>query len=215
MNLVRNIGMAVYNHSTLNYYNENSLKEAEIYECADVTQLHHFLSSGLKPGGRLLELGCGSGRDAAFMISQGFKVLATDGCASMVDQAKRLHPELLGQVIDLKLPEGLSNALGVFDGVYAIAVLMHLSTQEIERTISAVNFLLATKGRFVFSVPILRDDVTTDGFDAKGRRFTALSPDGWKYLCLKHNMQIVRTMICEDGLERDGIVWMNCMAMKQ
>ena len=202
-------------HSTLNYYSQNSLKVAERYESADVTQLHDFLSSSLEPGGRLLELGCGSGRDAAFMVSQGFKVLATDGSVSMVEQTKLHHPELATHAVHLKLPDGLSNELGIFDGIYAVAVLMHLSVQEIESTISAVNSLLSAKGRFVFSVPARRNDVITNKFDAKGRRFTTLSPDGWKNLCLKHNLQIIRTMISEDGLGRGGIVWMNCLAEKQ
>ncbi len=201
-------------HSTLKYYNQNSLKVAERYESADVTQLHDFLSSSLEPGGRRLELGCGSGRAAAFMVSQGFRVLATDGSASMVEQAKLHHPELAAHVVHLKLPEGLSSALGVFDGIYAVAVLMHLSSQEIENTISAVNCLLAARGRFVFSVPARRDDVITNEFDSKGRRFTTLSPDGWKDLCLKCNLQTIQTMISEDGLGRNGIVWMNCLAEK-
>jgi cyclopropane fatty-acyl-phospholipid synthase-like methyltransferase len=206
--------MSVMGHSTLNYYSQNSLKVAERYESADVTQLHDFLSSSLEPGGRLLELGCGSGRDAAFMVSQGFRVLATDGSASMVEQAKLHRPELAAHVVHLKLPEGLSSALGVFDGIYAVAVLMHLSIQEIENTISAVNCLLAARGRFVFSVPARRDDVITNEFDSKGRRFTTLSPDGWKDLCLKCNLQTIQTMISEDGLGRNGIVWMNCLAEK-
>lgn len=184
------------------------------YESADVTQLHDFLSSSLKPGGKLLELGCGSGRDAAFMVSRGFKVLATDGSASMIEQAKRHHPELAGHMAHLKLPDGLSNKLGVFHGIYAVAVLMHLSVQEIESTISAVHSLLAAKGRFVFSVPALRDDVMTNEFDSKSRRFTALSPEGWTDLCLKCNLQIVRTMISKDGLRRGGVAWLNCLAGK-
>lgn len=200
--------------STLDYYNQNSLSVAERYESAEVIQLHDFLSAGLKPGGRLLELGCGSGRDAAFMVRQGFKVLATDGSPSMVEQAKHHHPELVGHVVHLKLPGGLSNELGKFDGIYAVAVLMHLCVKEIENTISAVNTLLIPKGRFVFSVPVLRDDAVTKEFDSKGRRFTALSQNGWKDLCRQHNLQIIRTMICQDGLGRGGIVWMNCLAEK-
>ena len=200
--------------STLNYYNQNCLTVAERYESADVTQLHDFLSTSFNPGGRLLELGCGSGRDAAFMVRRGFRMLATDGSAPMVEQAKKYHPELAGHVIHLKLPDGLTSELGVFDGVYAVAVLMHLSPKEIESTISAVNSLLVPGGRFVFSVPARRDDVMTKEFDAKGRRFTALSPDGWTDLCLKHNLKIVRTMISEDGLGRDGVAWMNCLAEK-
>jgi hypothetical protein len=79
---------------------------------------------------------------------------------------------------------------------------------------SAVTSLLAAKGRFAFSVPARRDDVITNEFDSKGRRFTALSSNEWKTLCLRSNLQIVRTMISEDGLGRGGIVWMNCLAEK-
>ena len=199
-------------HSTLNYYNQNALNAAERYESADVTQLHDFLSAGLKPGGRLLELGCGSGRDAAFMVRQGFHVLATDGCAAMVEQVKHHHPELVGHVVHIELPDGLSNDLGPFDGIYAIAVLMHLTVEKIEWTIRAVHSLLRPTGRFVFSVPVLRDDVMTNEFDAKGRRFTALPQDGWKDLCRQHHLKIVRAMICQDGLGRGRVVWMNCLA---
>lgn len=206
-------------HSTLNYYTQNALKAAQRYESADVTQLHDFLAAGLKPGGRLLELGCGSGRDAAFMAGRGFRVVATDGCASMIEQAKRHHPELGKHMFKLTLPDGLSNefmpGLGVFDGIYAVAVLMHLSVPQIEHTVSAVNSLLAAKGRFVFSVPTRRNEFIADAFDSKGRRFTTLSPDGWENICLKHNLQIVQTMISKDGLGRDGIVWMNYMAQRR
>ena len=65
-------------------------------------------------------------------------MLATDGSASMVEQAKLHHPEIAAHVIYLKLPDGLSSALGVFDRIYAVAVLMHRPMQEIESTISTV-----------------------------------------------------------------------------
>jgi cyclopropane fatty-acyl-phospholipid synthase-like methyltransferase len=180
--------------STLNYYNQNSLNATKRYESGDVTQLHNFLSAGLKPGGRLLELGCGSGRDAAFMVSLGFKVLATDGSAAMVEQAKIHHPQLAEHIVPLKLPDGLSNKLGTYDGIYAVAVLMHLSIKEIENTIFKIHPLLTAKGRFIFSVPARRGDVMTNEFDSKGRRFTALLPDEWTDLCLRCNLQIIRTM---------------------
>lgn len=200
--------------STLNYYNRKSLDVAKRYESADVTRLHDFLVSGLKPGGRLLELGCGSGRDAAFMTSQGFKVLATDGSAAMVEQAKRHHPELAKHTAHLKLPDGLSNESGPYDGIYAVAVLMHLPIKEIEKTLFKIHSRLAAKGRFIFSVPARRHDVTANEFDAKGRRFTALSPDEWTKLCQKCNLRIIRTMMSNDGLGRGAVRWMNCLAEK-
>lgn len=200
--------------STLKYYRLNAPAAAERYESANVKELHGFLMSGFSPGDRILEIGCGSGRDAAFMRKQGFTVTATDGSASMVAQACLYHPELAGNVRQLKLPEGLSVVSGRFEGVYAVAVLMHLSRKEIENSISRIYSLLTSNGKFIFSVPVERDDIERDDFDAKGRRFTAFSQDEWENLCVKYDFHIARTMISTDGLGRGGIVWMNCLAQK-
>jgi SAM-dependent methyltransferase len=41
------------------------------------------------PGGRLLELNCGTGEDATFLASRGFHVTATDGSDAMLDEVRR------------------------------------------------------------------------------------------------------------------------------
>lgn len=44
-------------------------------------------SSCLKAADCILEIGCGSGRDSAWMLSQGFDVHPTDGVVAMAEQA--------------------------------------------------------------------------------------------------------------------------------
>ena len=48
--------------------------------------LPRFLAA-LSPGARILELGCGGGRDAEAMIAAGCDVDATDGCAALAELA--------------------------------------------------------------------------------------------------------------------------------
>ena len=50
---------------TLDYYNENAEKLAELYETADMSAVHSLLLPFLPEKVSVLEIGCGSGRDAA------------------------------------------------------------------------------------------------------------------------------------------------------
>lgn len=69
--------------STLQYYEENAELLANRYNSADLSALHNILQRWLPPQGGVLEIGCGSGRDALFMKSLGCHVTALDGNPSM------------------------------------------------------------------------------------------------------------------------------------
>ncbi len=200
--------------TTLKYYEKNGKNIAERYESANVSDLHRVLNASFKLPATLLELGCGSGRDAAFMTKQGFNVTAVDGSAVMIESAMNYHPELSGCLHILQLPEGLSGRFGKFDGVFSIAALMHFSRPHIETIIQQVNSLLVSKGNFFFSVPIQRDDIRNDEFDAKGRRFTTMTKAQWLYICGQYGFEPIWSSTTKDGLERKGIAWMNCLTKK-
>jgi cyclopropane fatty-acyl-phospholipid synthase-like methyltransferase len=57
------------NASTIAYYTAHWADLVQRYESADVPDLHALLKSSFLPGSRLLELGCGSGRDDIFWLN--------------------------------------------------------------------------------------------------------------------------------------------------
>ncbi len=61
--------------STIHYYNKNADKLAELYETADMSEIHALLVRFLSEKARILEIGCGSGRDAAFLLEYLFESL--------------------------------------------------------------------------------------------------------------------------------------------
>ncbi len=75
----------------------------------------------LAPGASILELGCGSGRDAAYMESRGFAVEPTDGVPEMAAQAEAR----LGRAVRVMRFEELS-AIERYDGVVAAYSLLHV-----------------------------------------------------------------------------------------
>jgi len=86
------------NASTIHYYKTHSKNLAKRYESVVVTELHNFLKSVFPSGAKLLEIGCGTGRDAAYLLSNGFDVVATDNVQEMLESAVHHHPELLGRL---------------------------------------------------------------------------------------------------------------------
>ena len=78
----------------------------------------------------ILEIGCGEGRDAAYLLQNGYPVLATDVSTEAVKYCRKQFPEYADsfQVLDC-LTERLS---GTYDFIYAVSVL-HMLVEEKDR----------------------------------------------------------------------------------
>lgn len=100
-----------------------------------------------KPGERILDLGCGTGHLAAQIAKAGAEVIGIDQDPAMVEEARRLYPELRFETADARefTLEGLSDR--PFDAVFSNAVLHWVRPPEAAaRRIAAV---LRPGGRFV------------------------------------------------------------------
>ncbi|HEY8132115.1 MAG TPA: methyltransferase domain-containing protein, partial [Thermoanaerobaculia bacterium] len=56
----------------------------------------------LLPPGRALDLACGAGRNALFLVEQGWSVVAVDGSPVIVEKIRELHPRIDVLLIDLE-----------------------------------------------------------------------------------------------------------------
>lgn len=139
--------------ATLRYYDENSTACAERYRQADVTHLHAILQRWLKPGQRVLEIGCGCGRDAAFMAQLGCDVLATDASARMlasVPENWRKPVRYQQAAFPLSYDDRLLKQQ--FDAVVAVAMLMHVPDGELLEVLYQARSSLQDNGVLVLSV---------------------------------------------------------------
>lgn len=156
--------------NTLNYYDNHSFSLVNRYESADISEIQNLLLQTFEKNSKLLEIGCGSGRDASFMTKNDFNVYAIDGSKNMIEEAKKIHPELSEKLLHKTLPNDLEFDKK-FDGIYSIATLMHLSKSDLENTIIKIYDLLNQDGKFLMSVSLFRDDLDKNGLDDKGRFF--------------------------------------------
>jgi ubiquinone/menaquinone biosynthesis C-methylase UbiE len=170
-------------NTTLNYYNLNAKEVTQKYEDINVNKLHQKLLELLPSKGKILELGCGSGRDAAFLLTHGYDIHITDGSQRMLDHALQLHSELKGRESFLQLPGRFPFKDNSFSGVYAIAVLMHFEIAEIKDILTEISRVLTQPGYFFFSIPLKRDDLQKDCVDRYGRKYLQMSKKAWIKMC--------------------------------
>jgi len=198
---------------TLNYYETDSKNLSFRYENADVSEVQKLLLQTFEKKSKLFEIGCGSGRDASFMTKNDFYVTAIDGSKNMIEEAKKIHPELSQKLFHKTLPNDLEFNQ-TFDGIYSIATLMHLSENDLKNTLSKIYNLLNENGKFLMSVSLFRDDIDEIGFDDKGRFFLVLSFETWINLLENVGFKILDTKTNSDGLGRGGIEWLTLVAQK-
>lgn len=111
---------AAFDPATLDFY----AREAAVYTASGPDGISRHLPAflaRLPPGARILELGCGAGRDSAHMIEQGFDLDPTDGVDAMARQAAQRvgRPVRLLRFDELDIDRG-------YDAVWASASLLHV-----------------------------------------------------------------------------------------
>ena len=87
----------------------------------------------LPTGAHILELGCGSGRDAEALLAHGFDVDASDGTPAMAAEAE----QRLGRPVCIMRFDELS-AVDAYDGIWANASLLHVPRAALSKILALV-----------------------------------------------------------------------------
>ncbi len=107
---------------------------------------------------RILDLGCGAGRHAAYLSRRGFTVIGVDTAVSGLTHAAGW---LAGEGLAFNLAKADMTALparsGIFDCVVSIYVLHHNTIDRIRRAFSEIERLLVEGGMFLAIIQS-RDD---------------------------------------------------------
>ena len=141
---------------TLAHYERNAESFWQGTRDHDVRQNIEALLSHIRaqPPFRILDLGCGPGRDLRAFTERGHVAIGVDGAARFVEMARAYsgcevwHQNLLA----LRLPENS------FDGVYANASLFHVPTRELPRVLRELHATLVDGGVLFASNPRGRNE---------------------------------------------------------
>jgi SAM-dependent methyltransferase len=157
------------------------------------------------PAGRILDAGCGSGRDSAAFARRGYEVTAFDGSAVLARLASaRLGVTVLHRTFDQV------DWRDAFDGVWACASLLHLPSGELEAALKRLTLALRPGG-------ILFVSIKAGGFEGtrEGRWFTDLTEAGLGGLLRSAgNLQLVRIWTTEEARPATTVAWINALARR-
>lgn len=126
---------------TIEYYDSHSEEYIANTVGLDMADLYKPFLELLPKGGKVLDAGCGSGRDAKLFIEQGCSVLAVDASESMVKATSRLTAQSAKQ-LDLRELDFHNE----FDGIWACASLLHIPLAELDGVLTRFEKALRFSG---------------------------------------------------------------------
>jgi SAM-dependent methyltransferase len=131
---------------TSDYYNINADDFIERTLEVDMSDIYDWVLPGVQEGGRILDVGFGSGRDSLFFLAMGYDVTAMDNSESFVARGRELLPDvLLEDVRNMTFEEE-------FDLVWANASLLHLDDEGFAEAIERIEASLVPGGWFYVSM---------------------------------------------------------------
>jgi len=126
---------------TIDYYNTNARQFALGTAQVDFTETQNRFLKKLPAGSRILDFGCGSGRDTRYFLEKGYQVDATDGSVELC----KIAGEYAGIEVKHMLFQKL-DAVGMYDGIWACSSILHLTMDELADVMKKMQIALKENG---------------------------------------------------------------------
>lgn len=184
------------------HYDQHAPQLSSQYESLAFESVHAGLLDLLpSAGGLVLDVGAGSGRDAAWLAARGYQVIAVEPAGAMRELARATHPSPAIRWIDDSLPDLLQvSRLGLsFDFILLSAVWMHVAPAQRARALRKLATMLAPNGRIAISLRLGEPD--------KQRVMHPVSLAELTALARQFGLQVVHTDDSDDRLGRAAVSW--------
>jgi SAM-dependent methyltransferase len=165
--------------------------------------------AALPPGGRVLDVGCGSGwPHAARLIEQGFRVTGADSAGPLLDHARATLPT--GEWIEADMR---SMDLGdrLFDGVVAWWSLFHLSPEDQQRLLPDLAIRVAPGGALMIAVGDRHGEAIGE-WRGEPLYHGSLALDAYRALLSEAGLDPINGPLSDQPGER-GVIWLAKRAM--
>ncbi len=184
------------------WYDANAELASDRYESVTFERIHGWLADLLpKPPAAILDVGAGSGRDAAHLSTMGYDVVAVEPSARMRALARARHDDPKINWRDDRLPalkDTFSTGLS-FDVILVSAVWMHLAPTEHPRAFRKLITLLKPGGLLAITL--------REGPDDDIRGFHPVTVDELRRLATDHGAYVARESTEADQMGRGDVRW--------
>ncbi len=187
------------------YYNHNAARFFGSTVDIDMLALHEAFLVKLPTGGRILDAGCGSGRDAKAFALRGYDVTAFDASPELA----KLASAHCGFDVAARTFSDVDE-IDAYDGIWSCASLLHVADQDMSRAIGRLWRALRPDGCLYMSFKLGSGERVHGG-----RHFTDANDAtlrGW--LVAMPQVSMVESWITEDKRPDRSEQWINALVMR-
>lgn len=190
--------------STNDFYNTNAHSFAEGTLELDMSDFYSRLEIFLAPGMRILDVGCGPGRDLKY-FSKKYEAFGLEPSLELCKIAKEFSGR---EVVNSDLLSFESS--DKFDAIWACASLLHIESHKLESAFNKVSTLLKAGGFFYSSFKY----GDFEG-DRNGRHFTDLTENRFESLINSTGLIVKSHWLTSDIRPgRENEKWLNSICQK-
>ncbi len=190
---------------TIDYYNEHADEYVRSTSEIDLSHIYDRFLKRLKKGHRILDAGCGSGRDTRAFLDLGYDVLPIDASSEMMNATQRLTGVTARQ---LRLQE--ISFEDEFDGIWACASLLHIPLDELADVLNKLARATRSGGFLYFSFKQGSGERVENG-----RLFTDLNELKLRDIMSGlPNLKLEAIWITDDSRPAKANRWLNAIARK-
>jgi SAM-dependent methyltransferase len=158
--------------TTLSAYDRDAKVFADDWEAQPPPiDLHAVVGQFFIPG-PTADIGCGSGRDAAWLNAHGYPTKGFDASEGLLAEARRRHPQIHFSTAILPGLDGIAE--GSFANVLCETVIMHLEPEAIAPAVERLLAILVPGGILYLSWRVTEG---ADRRDEHGRLYAAFDPE--------------------------------------
>ena len=194
--------------STIAYYDGHAEEFIRGTFDVDMAHLYGPFLERIPKGGRILDAGCGSGRDSLAFLRLGYEVVSIDASERMVAATRTATGGDVRQ-ITFELAEFEHE----FDGIWACASLLHVPRQDLGAVVVRLATALRSDGILYLSFKHGNDERTENG-----RYFNDLDEVALRsLLATDPRLEIMKMWISDDvrNERRGNQQWLNALARRR
>jgi SAM-dependent methyltransferase len=153
------------------YDNDAAAFAEDWHEQPPPTDLHEIIQRFFITGGATADIGCGSGREVAWLNANGFPARGFDASDGLLVEARRRYPTF--EFLQAELPGLNGIAAGGYDNVLCETVIMHLEPAQIAPSVGRMLDIVKCGGILYLSWRVTEGENQRDGHE---RLYAAFEP---------------------------------------
>ncbi|MBR4178517.1 MAG: class I SAM-dependent methyltransferase [Bacilli bacterium] len=186
--------------NTIDYYNENAKKYFDKTVNADMTKQYDLFLKYVKENGKILDFGCGSGRDSLVFKNMGYDVYPIDGSEELC----KLASAYTGLNIKCMDFSELSD-IDFYDGIWACSTLLHVKRDKLLDILIKLRDSLKHDGYLYTSFV---NGYDKEEYKSDGRYFNDLTSDSFSRLSDNAGFKVIEHSINKSQVSvHNNVLW--------